>query len=461
MTTSKLLLGTLLSFVFLFCSAQKTKTNAQITAGPMLGYAEHAECLIWVQTKCAKQVQVQYKVKGTAGSWNSQSNSVSNGLECQPNNVKFVLENLQMGTSYEYQILLDGVVQKFNYPLVFKTKVLWEWRTSPPDFTFMLGSCLYINDSAYDRPGKPYGGSYQILNSMTKTPADFMLWLGDNTYLREADYSSKSGILHRYQHTRALPELQPFLAKMNHYATWDDHDYGDNDGNKSYELKQVTLDAFKSYWGNKTYGENGEGVYGNFRYSDAEFFLLDDRWFRDESELNEQKIAKTQLGTQQLSWLKDKLKHSRASFKFVVVGGQFINENTDKESFNLYQKERQEIIQYIVDQKVSGVIFLSGDRHHTEILKNDKTLATLGYPLFDLTCSSITAGPSNVLSGSEAQNPQRVPSTLVAENNFCTITISGPKRGERKLNITCYDSKGIVKWGFVISESELKAIGTK
>jgi alkaline phosphatase D len=461
MTTSKLFLSILFSVIFLFGSAQKTKPTAQITAGPMLGYSEHTECLIWVQTKCAKLVQVQYKIKGAIGNWNSQFISVPNPADCEPYNTKFVITGLQMGTTYEYQILLDGVAQKSNYPLLFKTKVLWEWRSSPPDFTFMLGSCLYINDSAYDRPGKPYGGSYQILNSMTKTPADFMLWLGDNTYLREADYSSKSAIFRRYQHTRALPELQPFLAKMNHYATWDDHDYGDNDANKSYELKQATLGAFTSYWGNKTFGENGEGVFGNFRFSDAEFFLLDDRWFRDESELNEQKIGKTQLGALQLSWLKDKLKHSKASFKFVVVGGQFINENTDKESFNLYQKERQEIIQFIVDQKISGIVFLSGDRHHTELLKNEKTASTLGYPLFDLTCSSITAGPSNILSGSEAQNPQRVPSTLVVENNYCTISITGPKRGERKLNITCYDNKGIVKWGFVITELELKAIGTK
>lgn len=151
----------------------------------------------------------------------------------------------------------------------------------------------------------------------------------------------------------------------------------------------------------------------------------------------------------------------RASFKFVVVGGQFINENTDKESFNLYQKERQELIQFIIDQKISGVIFLSGDRHHTELLKNEKVLTDLGYPLYDLTCSSLTAGPSSILSSSEAQNPQRVANTLVAENNYCTIQISGPKRGERKLNITCFDSKGIVKWGIILTESELKAKSNK
>jgi len=104
------------------------------------------------------------------------------------------------------------------------------------------------------------------------------------------------------------------------------------------------------------------------------------------------------------------------------------------------------------------VIFLSGDRHHTELLKNENVKATLGYPLYDLTSSSITAGSSNVLSTPEAQNPQRVENTLVVENNYCTIKISGLKRGDRILTLTCYDANGLVKWGQVIKESELKAL---
>ena len=51
---------------------------------------------------------------------------------------------------------------------------------------------------------------------------DFMLWLGDNTYLRESDWNSRTGFIKRYPHTRALSELQPLLASTHHYATWDD-----------------------------------------------------------------------------------------------------------------------------------------------------------------------------------------------------------------------------------------------
>ncbi len=89
---------------------------------------------------------------------------------------------------------------------------------------------------------------------MAATDAQLMLWLGDNTYLREADYTSNSGIYYRYNHTRAIPDLQQLLATKHNYAIWDDHDFGPNDGNSSYELKNTTLQAFKDYWGNKSYG---------------------------------------------------------------------------------------------------------------------------------------------------------------------------------------------------------------
>ena len=362
-----------------------------------------------------------------------------------------------MGTTYHYRIVLDGKPVSFPYALTFKTKPLWEWRTNAPDFNFLVGSCLYVNDTAYDRPGAAYGQGTEILNSMNSKPSDFMLWLGDNTYTREADYGSISGLNYRYQHTRADKNLQPFLASRNHYAIWDDHDYGNNDGCKTYPLKETTLALFKSYWGNKTYGQNNQGVYSQFSFSDADFFLLDDRFFRDFQFMDDSMFPnKTQLGEEQLQWLFNNLTQSRAIFKFIAVGGQFLNENTDKESYNFFKKERERIINFIVTQKINGVIFLTGDRHHTELLKNTKVEATLGYSLYDLTSSAISSRASDISKSSEFTNPMRVPNTLVMENNFCNIGITGT-RGKRVLVLQCFDKNGTLKWEHKITEAELRA----
>ena len=108
--------------------------------------------------------------------------------------------------------------------------------------------------------------------------------------------------------------------------------------------------------------------------------------------------------------------------------------------------------------KISGVVFLTGDRHHTELLKyepNSQSDYITTYPLFDLTSSALTAGPSNILKTKEAENPFRIANTLTVENNFCGIKVTGT-RGNRQMQITCYDKGGIVKWNHVINESLLK-----
>jgi alkaline phosphatase D len=449
----------LFTFGFLF-SQNKIQNIKKVVAGPMLGYTEQTECLIWIQTVCAKTITIKYaEINGQEEGEMTLTNKNEN--ICLPNISKFILTNLKQNTNYTYEVFLDNKPIKFPYNLKIKTKKTWaDWsKENPFDINFLIGSCTYINDSAFDRPGKPYGQESSIFTKMAEQNADFMLWLGDNTYTREADYSSASGIKYRYLHTRSDSFLQKFLSRQNNYAIWDDHDYGENDANKTFDLSDISKECFVDYWGNKTCGEDGKGIYFSFKQSDAEFFMLDDRTFRDESLLDEEKfINKTQLGEQQLIWLKNKLKHSKSTFKFIAMGGQFLNTETNYESYNLYKRERAEILKFIAEQKISGVLFLSGDRHHTELLKyepNSKPEYIVPYPMFDLTSSPLTAGTTNVLKSSEANNPYRVANTLVAENNYCGINITGIK-GNRQLLITCFDKGGIVKWTYTIHENLLK-----
>ena len=108
-----------------------------------------------------------------------------------------------------------------------------------------------------------------------------MLWLGDNVYLREVDWWSEEGIAYRYGHNRAEPALQPLLAAVPHYATWDDHDYGPNNSDRSYVLKGAALETFTRYWPAAARGLPGvPGVFTQFQWGDVEFFLLDDRYHR-------------------------------------------------------------------------------------------------------------------------------------------------------------------------------------
>jgi alkaline phosphatase D len=456
MTSKQIIALPLLIFAISFQAAfaQKKTNEAKLLAGPMLGGIEHREAKIWVLTECALNLTLHYRMAGTNQAYKVSHAFARSTNICDPTPTTFTAALLEPGITYEYYIMAGDkrLTPSTNYR--FSTRTLWEWRTDPPTFSFLAGSCLYINDSAYDRPGRPYGQSNTILETMAKTPADMMLWLGDNNYTREVDYSSASGLAYRYMHSRAVPALQPLLAAMPHYAIWDDHDFGPNDAGKTYPLKKHTRELFTQYWANPSYGENNEGIYSTFSKSDAQFFLLDGRYFRDENELDETQFPnKSQLGTKQLDWFLQALLHSRATFKFVCVGGQFLNEHTNKESFNYFKIERKKIIDFIVANKISGVIFLTGDRHHTELITNTTVKKELGYALYDLTSSALTSGPN---TKPEENNPMRVEGTLVTENNFCKLTLSGARK-DRTLTIVCYSSKGEILWTQSLHENELKA----
>jgi alkaline phosphatase D len=157
-------------------------------------------------------------------------------------------------------------------------------------------------------------------------------------------------------------------------------------------------------------------------------------------------------GRPQLDWLKNSLLSSSGVFKFIVTGGQMLNPMADKECFYFYPAEWQELMNFIADNQINGVIFLTGDRHFSEMLRYEPKR---GYPLYDFTCSSITSGIHNIAKKPEFLNPLRVQGSLLMENNFGRISVTGEKN-QRIVLFETIDIQGIVRWKHAINENDLK-----
>lgn len=450
----KFLILPILFICFIQASAQKS-----IVSGPMIGYSEHQSVLIWIElSKEVKSICVEYKIENSKDKFLTKCYEGELGKEFNP--VKIELNQLKFNTNYEYRLIINGKPSADNATYSFKTKKVWGYWSNekPEEFSFMVGSCTYLNDSMYDRPGKPYGQSPEIFKSMSNVNTAFMLWSGDNVYLREADWSSEWGIKRRYSVNRANENLQKLLSSRANYAIWDDHDFGPNDGNSSYELKEVTRKTFVDYWGNRTFGENNQGIYSKFNYADCEFFMLDNRFFRSANELKDSlngkpNPEKVMFGKQQMQWLKNGMISSYAKFKFIVMGGQALNPIADKECLKRYPAEYYELLDFISDNKIEGVIFITGDRHFTELLT---VQYKENYPLYEFTCSPLTSGAyTNLSKTPEFTNPSRVEGTLVLENNFGVVSISGDKKN-RMIQIAVYSATGNELWKKEIKEEELK-----
>jgi alkaline phosphatase D len=438
-----------LLFFIVYVSFPLTTLHAQsslLQSGPMVGYSEMKEVLLWVQTRKPARVKFIYWEREKPDRRYSTAEMMTTADNAGV--AKLIADSLEPGLHYTYALYINGKEVKCPYPLEFQSQRLWQWREDPPAFSVALGSCTYINEPDYDRPGTPYGGDYAIFTSIHARHPDMMLWLGDNVYLREVDWYTRTGVLHRYTHGRSLPELQPLLGSTHNYAIWDDHDFGPNDSDRGFREKEKTLEAFKLFWGNPTYGTDSfDGITTKFEWGDAEFFLLDNRYHRSP---NRRTTGERQLlGDEQMQWLIDGLASSNATFKIVAIGGQVLNPVARFENYSIFPEERQKLLDLIAKEKIPGVIFVTGDRHHTELTKMPREGT---YPLYDLTVSPLT---STAAKNADEPNTLRVPDTYVSERNFATLEFSGP-RAARVITIRVFGTGGNELWKREITAEELK-----
>ncbi|HEY0594034.1 MAG TPA: alkaline phosphatase D family protein, partial [Thermoanaerobaculia bacterium] len=418
-----------------------------LRSGPMIGYAEISETALWLQTWRPAAVQIRYWKKGAP-----ESARLSAIVRTAPEGdhiARFTIPALEFGTEYEYEVYLDGKRAALPFATEFATQPMWRWRTEPPAFVAAVGSCAYVNDAPFDRPGAPYGGETRIFTSIANGKPDLMLWIGDNVYYREADWESESGMRYRYAHTRSLPELQPLFASTPQYATWDDHDYGPNDSDRTYPLKDVSLQIFADYWPSNRLGSTGvPGVFQKFTWADVDFFLLDDRYHRSPNDMPPS-AAKMMWGEAQLAWLVESLASSSAPFKVVVNGNQVLNRNSREEALPQFA-EFEPLRRAIRDAKIEGVVFVSGDRHHG-ILFREQVEGM--YPLYELTTSPLTAGVAQAREGTDF--PYVVPGTYYPGRNYATLSFDGP-RTDRRVTIRLHDVAGKAIWERSIEASELR-----
>lgn len=404
---------------------------AQIVAGPMLGYAEMREVGIWMQTQKQTLVHVEYRAVGKTKWLNAGSTLTKSDAAYT---AKFVMGNLEPGTTYEYKVFANAK-QFGGQTFTFKTQKLWQWREEPPSFRIALGSCHYASEAAYDRPGEPYGGDYQVFDNIAAKNPDMMLWLGDNIYLREADWSSRSGILYRYSHMRQQPYLQKLLATCPQYAIWDDHDFGPNDATGSWVHKDLSLEAFNLFWMNNGSAAAGvPGITTAFHYNDIGFFLLDNRYNRSSERLKDS-CSREMLGEAQVKWLIDALKGSNASFKVVAIGSQVLNSEALYENYAQYPCERERLLAAIAREGIKNVVFVTGDRHHSELSK----LEINGIVIYDITASPLSSKVGN--NRDNEKNRNRVEGSLQLKRGFATLDVRGDRKN-RELVLQFNDSNG-------------------
>ena len=244
---------------------------------------------------------------------------------------------------------------------------------------------------------------HPMLERALTLPMDLFLLIGDNIYADTQDMAVMRAKYDALKHSRFFRELR---AKVPVLATWDDHDFGANDVGADYPKRRESQEEFLRWLDEPADSprRQREGVYEARVFGPAgkrvQIVLLDTRYFRsplqrvarpEEKRLGGAYIpnpdrAATMLGDEQWRWLGEQLKVP-AELRVLVSSIQFVSEFSGAEAWANLPREKQRMLDLIRTTKAAGVIFLSGDRHWCEL---SRMPGPLGYPLYDLTASSLT-----------------------------------------------------------------------
>jgi alkaline phosphatase D len=161
------------------------------------------------------------------------------------------------------------------------------------------------------------------------------------------------------------------------------------------------------------------------------------------------------FGKEQIQWLKNALLQSNANgsinFRIIATGSQVLNPNSPFDCFRRFPAEYNDFLDFLAENKINGVVFFTGDRHHSEIIKLDRKGS---YPLFDITSSPLTSG-THSFGGPEKDNPARVLG-IDKLQNYARVSFSG-KSAERKMQIDFLGVKGELIKSWSITQAELKS----
>lgn len=259
---------------------------------------------------------------------------------------------------------------------------------SQPDFVIAFGSC--------DNQKLPNN----LWPAVLKNNPNVWIWGGDNVYSDTYDMEKMA------MDYKTQKEEKDYMAVVNStkvLGTWDDHDYGLNDGGEEYSMRDESQQLFLDFMDvpKDDPRRHRQGIYHSelfeTRNGSVKVIVLDTRYFR--TSLTKSTNPKrryepnaygegTILGEAQWQWLASELEHSSANFNVIVTSIQLLSGEHGFETWANFPHEQDKLYNLLKTTKAKGVMVLSGDRHISEFSRKD--IKGLKYPLIDFTSSGLT-----------------------------------------------------------------------
>ncbi len=396
-------LGTLATLLFAsIYVAQASSALAQDVVGPVLGTVESTTAHILYRPG-AEPASLKLSVLSPAGQ--AVKTVTARGTADNDFVAKFAIVDLQPSTEYRYQIdSLDSgeTLIEANPQHSFTTA---NPKRSGHSVTVGFVSCVDI---------EPNG----MWKDMQQLGVDALCLMGDTPYIDKTDLAFVRG---RHRSFLQLPDLAALARHISVVGTWDDHDFGLNNGNgrNLMQGKPHTRQAFVEYRAHNQYGTGTEGVYHKMDLGMIEVFLLDPRYFSQTEPSPVDPDQPTCFGEQQWAWLLENLRASKAPFKVLAMGAIWEDKkNSETDDMFTYWYERDALLDVVKREQISGVVLLGGDIHVARHLVHPQRV---GYDLHDFV---ISPGHTRVITQLDVYHPS-LEWSLVEGWQFLTLTADG------------------------------------
>lgn len=259
---------------------------------------------------------------------------------------------------------------------------------------------------------------------------DLLLMLGDNVY---GDTADPEVLARAYAELDAQPGYREVASQARVLATWDDHDYWDNDSGSGHPTAENSRRALLDFTDAPADSprRTRDGIYGSWLYGPpdqrVQVILLDLRWNKTPwGKRSDEPVQgaghpghyaviedpdSTLLGEAQWAWLEERL---RVPARLRVIGTslQLISEGAHWECWAMMPRERQRMFDTIRRAQAGGVLFISGDTHWGELSAVPPYASGVPYTLLDMTSSGI----NRAWDYTNIKNPWRVGNALWVAN---------------------------------------------
>lgn len=320
---------------------------------------------------------------------------------------KIRIDGLKPDTEYRYRV---SFIDEESGHHGRDAAVEGRFRTAPEPKRAKPVTFAWGGDLAGQNVCRDAVEGFPIFPALNKLALDFFIGLGDmiyadgvcnatglygnaqvpGTFVQAADLAN---FWAHWKYNREDAGYRALLARTGYYAIWDDHevvnDFGplhDTRSNPPYtagvHLLPIGLKGFLDYNPIVPQAHTPKRLYRSARWGKhLELFILDTRQYRDANgAVDSAALPKTLLGREQLTWLKESLAASDATWKVIVSSvpmsiptgfppelGRDGWANYDQATG--FEQELTEVLRHARDHGARNLVFITTDVHFAEVFR--------------------------------------------------------------------------------------------